>query len=59
MIFKLLTIVGLFTMLSQLKLCFVETSIVLNGWFTFIILDIIYMFNMIGGLILVRHAPKR
>ncbi|KAJ0863513.1 hypothetical protein HanPSC8_Chr12g0530951 [Helianthus annuus] len=36
-----------------------ETPIVLDVWFTFILLDINYMFNMIGGLILVSHAPKR
>ncbi|MFS8021382.1 hypothetical protein Hanom_Chr16g01426751 [Helianthus anomalus] len=41
-----------------LWLCF-GTPIVLNGWFTFILLDIKCMFNMIGGLILVSHAPKR
>ncbi|MFS8034882.1 hypothetical protein Hanom_Chr17g01586431 [Helianthus anomalus] len=45
--------------LPLLKLCFVGTSIVLNNWFTFIIHDINYMFDMIGGLILVSHAPKR
>ena len=49
----------IFITLPLLKLCFVGTSIILNNWFTFIILDINYMFDMIGGLILVSHAPKR